>query len=944
MIKFAADKPKTMNLRHHLLAVLAALMLAMTGTQAAADGARPAPARRVYDEKHPVVFVNTKEVKPYSFIDQDGQPAGYAVDLVRLVMGRLGLPYTIRLVDAQQRVDMVANGQADLTIVPHLNTPPDHAYIGRSSLYSYTYSVVVPRQMQSINLRTPEDLRGMTIYLVRNSNAHKYLQENKWDAKCVPLNNVDHVINTLNQRLDGVAIANSMSVKWILAEGGITNLRAVPINTPPSGNRLLGNDSLLVARMDSVVERLSVDELRPLNSQWFYPERKDTGIPTWLWNVAEMLAVLLAILTCWQLAIRIREKRMADHVRKRNTQLGLILQSSMVQLYLYDITTNNFYVQDQSGQRSTPVDVIEMSRRYPQADFERLRAAIIRAREGKSQRENLLIRELDKENKESKILQVTIGVLEHEGKGRSTLIVTMRNVTQEQRQRQLSRKLLNRSQEIFSTAMSDMAYYDTEGRLVEMNDRAYGTFGIPKGTSLADAGISMYEAFELDRDTDLSHGIHATGMLRPETHQQASQYTTRGGMVFYEYIIMPVYDDEGRLMCYFVSGNDVSEVAYSYRSLRESVLRLSETYKQRADILAYIQQVMDLGGLRFIVYSPDDHTLNFYNHDETVKWKLTQARCLSMLEPESHPDALNLMKMMDAKRPRAVDRQVKTKLRKKGGLPLHLQLHLVPMDDEQGRVLNYFGLCRDVSEQVANEQHLQQEMAKAQEIEQVKAAFLKNMSYEIRTPLNAVVGFAELFEQEHNVEDEPVFVEEIKKNSDYLLMLINNILYLSRLNAHMVEVQPKMVDLAECFAIHTRIGWENKVRPGVNAEIDLPYEHLVAEIDEQLFSHIIENLASSAAKYTDAGRIRASLSYFDKKLTVTFDDTGRGMDENERMSVYGDVGSGNDTETGLKLAICVQLAELMGGNLAIESEKERGTTIVVTLPLQAEKIERRKEV
>ena len=82
---------------------------------------------------------------------------------------------------------------------------------------------------------------------------------------------------------------------------------------------------------------------------------------------------------------------------------------------------------------------------------------------------------------------------------------------------------------------------------------------------------------------------------------------------------------------------------------------------------------------------------------------------------------------------------------------------------------------------------LKKETAKAQEAEQVKSTFLLNMSYELRTPLNAVIGFAELFGTEHNEEDEPLFAEEIKKNTNTLLRLINDILFLSRLDAKMIE-------------------------------------------------------------------------------------------------------------------------------------------------------------
>ena len=70
------------------------------------------------------------------------------------------------------------------------------------------------------------------------------------------------------------------------------------------------------------------------------------------------------------------------------------------------------------------------------------------------------------------------------------------------------------------------------------------------------------------------------------------------------------------------------------------------------------------------------------------------------------------------------------------------------------------------------------------------------MSYELRVPLHAVIGFAELFKREHNREDEPIFAREIKKNTDILLNLINDILFISRLDAHMIEYHYEECDFA----------------------------------------------------------------------------------------------------------------------------------------------------
>ena len=108
-------------------------------------------------------------------------------------------------------------------------------------------------------------------------------------------------------------------------------------------------------------------------------------------------------------------------------------------------------------------------------------------------------------------------------------------------------------------------------------------------------------------------------------------------------------------------------------------------------------------------------------------------------------------------------------------------------------------MCRDISEIKATEQELTEKTLKAQEVETIKNAFLRNMSYEIRTPLTSVVGFAELFQQDHSPDEETLFIQEIKENSTQLLKLINNILFLSRLDAEMIEFKKQPIDFTAFF-------------------------------------------------------------------------------------------------------------------------------------------------
>ncbi len=957
-----------MNLKH-LTATLICLLLAVASCPAQSDKADAAGARRIYDDEHPLVFVALPDLWPYSFKGDDGKATGYEIDLMRILMNRLHIPFIARLVPLDMHLHDIQHHNAD--IVVRTNTADlNFGYKSKNPVYVFTHSVIMPRSMSSLNIRTPQDIAVQKIFVWRNSYAHRYLKENHLDTHCEPVSDIGETLQSMNDSKQGVMLINSMTQKWFMANTELRNLKAIPIYMPPAEKIILSTDSLLIARIDSVLETLTEEDLRPLRMKWFYPERRETGIPAWVWQVAEVMVALLLLLTISQMVMRIREKMLADQMRRSNNRLSLILKSSRMRFLLYDVATHNIMTVDTQGHISQSLDQIEFSHMFVLSDFERMHNILQRIADGKRDEGRLIMRQrtekaetetaetadtvetnYTQQNTEGsrqdyRIMQVKLSVLRRDKTDGhpTTLIITMRDVSDEQRLRIYSKDLLRRSHIIFHTALNDMIYFDANGHITELNDRSAYTFGIKDTKAFIASGIDFWQMLEIDADADISLGLNAVTTIHLGTNPALSPYATRSDDMYFEMMFTPVYDADGQLQCYFVSGADISETVRSYKAQQNTLAQIKEANNSRGLYAANIKEVIQSGGLRVINYSPDTHSLSILHHDDTVMHSLSQVHCISLLTAESQGTCIRLFNMMDHRRKQPIDIYLNTTLRDSSGLPLCLQVHLVPILDEKEHVTSYYGLFRNVSRQMAIEKKLKQEMAKAQETEHLKTAFLKNMSYQIRTPLNAVVGFTELFAQEHDPADEPVFVEEIKKNSDYLLRLINSILYLSRLNAHMVELQPKTLDVAECFAIHTQMGWNMRLKEGVKTELEQPFLHLIMQVDEHAMTFIIEKLASNAAKFTTHGRLKASLAYIGGQLMMTFDDTGQGIREDDMKAIRsGDIGNGHDTETELDLAICIQLAQLMGGQIEMESELEQGTTIMVTLPITATQAERRKE-
>ena len=255
---------------------------------------------------------------------------------------------------------------------------------------------------------------------------------------------------------------------------------------------------------------------------------------------------------------------------------------------------------------------------------------------------------------------------------------------------------------------------------------------------------------------------------------------------------------------------------------------------------------------------------------------------------------------------------------------------------------DYFGMCRDISELKDMEEKLARETLRAQEVEVVKNAFLHNMSFEIRTPLNAVVGFAELFQMEHSPEDENVFISEIKDNATKLLKLINDILFLSRLDADMITKTTRPVDFVKAIEQKCEDIWSSDRQPGVEYIVKSPFRKLVLDIDESNVNIIIDKIVTNAVQHTVKGRILVRYDFLGDELIVAVDDTGNGIPKEILAHIFERfvTGDSNNQRAGLGLSICHDLIHHLGGTINIKSEVDKGTSVWFTIPCKALEIDR----
>ena len=194
---------------------------------------------------------------------------------------------------------------------------------------------------------------------------------------------------------------------------------------------------------------------------------------------------------------------------------------------------------------------------------------------------------------------------------------------------------------------------------------------------------------------------------------------------------------------------------------------------------------------------------------------------------------------------------------------------------------------------------------------------------------------------EHSQEDEVVFIQEIKENSAKLLKLINDILFISRLDAEMIEFNKRVTDFSMTIAQRCESLWAPMQKPGVEYSVSSPFNKLVLEIDSSNVGIIIDKIVTNAVQYTEKGSVIVRYDYLGDNLIVSVEDTGCGIPESSLGSIFERFVTGANEGAGLGLAICHELIKRLNGTININSDEGKGTTVWFSIPCKAIEIDRK---
>lgn len=269
--------------------------------------------------------------------------------------------------------------------------------------------------------------------------------------------------------------------------------------------------------------------------------------------------------------------------------------------------------------------------------------------------------------------------------------------------------------------------------------------------------------------------------------------------------------------------------------------------------------------------------------------------------------------------------------------------------DENGRVVSVLLANRDFTEEkkreLEQEEALRQEKIKAEKANEAKSIFLFNMSHDIRTPMNAIVGYSQLMKKELTNPKLVHYQEMIEQSSKLLLSIINNVLDMARVESGKMELDENYevvgnITQLVCSAFAAEASRKNIE---LNKIVNVEHKHII--VDSTKMQEILSNLISNAIKYTSAGgkvTIDTKELPYDKEgyvlIQTKVSDTGIGMSEEFLPSLFELFTRERNTTlskipgTGLGMAIVKNLVDLMNGSIEVESELGKGSTFTITIP------------
>jgi two-component system, sensor histidine kinase and response regulator len=475
-----------------------------------------------------------------------------------------------------------------------------------------------------------------------------------------------------------------------------------------------------------------------------------------------------------------------------------------------------------------------------------------------------------------------------------------------------------------------------------------GDFSVDIGTNHVTWSKQLFRIHGLDPEKDTPNTESFLGLMLPTYTESVLQHVAAAGTTGvtqkFEYRIMrpdgtaralaasigSKSDENGELVTLFGSVQDVTEQVLAADALRKS----EELYRMIADNVGDGIWLVELHTLRFIYTSPAVVQASGYSAEELADLSLDE---LITQDSLSRLQGVLSQALPLAKTDRNITRRLEVEQRTKSGSARWVEMTVRLLFDAAGSPREIIGVTHDVTERRNAHELLTKAKFHAEEVSRLKSHFVSNVSHEMRTPLNAIIGLSELMLRDGDLESVQARASVVLHESELLLSLVNDLLDQAKMEQGKLELCPeptRVRELLEAVERTASIAATSKALP-FRLSVDPSVPDVIA-CDELRLRQVLQNLVGNAVKFTDHGEVRLEVSCSEQnansaRLIFSVVDTGIGIAEERQAAIFdpfvqADV---NTTRrfggTGLGTTIARELVRMMGGDIKITSALEHGS-------------------
>ena len=907
-------------MRQRILHIFLIMMALMPATVSAAD-------HYGYTDEAPLVIAADWDFQPFEFVNTDGKPSGYNIEVLDLILTQMGIPHKFVMSEWHTVNEMFARHEADLIHALTINFK-GHPYVTTKKYINY-YTLRTARRFDTPPLNSFRHLKeGDTLLIKEDDYGALALRTMGTLPFGIESTTPKSALSRIRSGKSRYFIWGELPLKSKIQELGLDSIALDETDLPAGELRIIGYDHNIISLIDDEYTRLEqAGDIQPIYDRWFHPERQHDNASPWAPYVLVGVIIVCLVAVFFSRIITIRVRKATRQSSDLNSMMLQALNMGEYHVTEYDIRTKIVKNRHGGVLPHNGIHIDELISRIDPDQREDFRQQVEKLSRGEIEQLTMERRwNAGTEEKPNWRYFEGSAILERENGRPRYIIYTVKDITRDVTEEAHNKDLSAKYKLLFDTNIMAMSFYDKDGHLLESNQKMQE---ICFPTEISKRYFYETKLFDVpgtkeEYNPDDREPFHVCQHL---------QLKDIGVDCYVENKITPLFDENDQLMFYIVTTRDVTAERQMYLQEREHEQQLIETNEAIRRYDQQLSYLLEESNIFVWIYDPKTDLIHFSRKPHIDEFTETLNQFMEGVPEKSRASELIKMREFIAQqKPFSIIHQYNyTPVKNE---PSWFSVSGIPEFNADGQLVDFFGMARDITQLMSAQEKLQRETERAEDSGKLKSAFLANMTHEIRTPLNAIVGFSDLLQMVDDSKERLEFIRIIRNNCDMLLRLINDILEASSMGQSLA-IEPKKIDLARTFDDICRSLEQRVQEPGVAFLTDNPYPTYDAVLDSGRLQQLLTNFVTNAVKYTHEGHIRVGYREENGGLLFYCEDTGAGIPLEKQASVFERFVKLNDfvQGTGLGLSICRAIVEKCGGHIGVESEGEgHGSTFWFWIP------------